>query len=65
MALVIPFTFIFGADGSPFQSIDPSTNTREQDVSEYGCLNEKTIEKHESDKHKNENEAFFFFCTQA
>lgn len=36
MALVVPFTF--GFDGSPFQTIDPSTNTHEQDVSEYGCL---------------------------
>lgn len=40
MALVIPFTFLFGFDGSPFRAIDPSTNTHEQDVSEYGCLTE-------------------------
>lgn len=40
MALVVPFAFHFGFDGSPVHTIDPSTSTHEQDVSEYGCLTE-------------------------
>lgn len=40
MALVVPFTSHLGFDGLPVHTIDPSTNTHEQDVSEYGRLTE-------------------------
>lgn len=49
MALVVPFTylfFFFGFDRSPVQTLNPSTSTHEQDVSEYGCLTKWKMKKH-------------------
>ena len=53
MALVVPFIFLFGFDGLPVQTIDPSTNTHEQDVSEYGCLTKWKMNRNKANNKKN------------
>lgn len=63
MALVVPFIFLFGFDGLPVQTIDPSTNTHEQDVSEYGCLTKWKMNRNKANNKKNwtEMKQVFFF----